>query len=611
MQGRLLDLVLKYPIRATAVATAVVGSTYSLSSSAITPNPNPGKRDKFKHRDSVEDCIGYLRDQAKGTGVLHARYSSPERSGWNAWKTTDPALKAIVKKHFGAIEEAFALDATTTPSASSGKTRTHIISDNDVQSQNPTFRSEIAHSSVCSGGISALWAAYMLSALHKDKLIEGKPPVYILPDDIKHSASKGSSGQFHVSHATPMYTDEEFSAFNILFQTLRRTVTRVDPKVDNYMIAEIDLSHLDPKVIRVGLGYLWNEMQYKFKKALGFSTIADETIRDAITSGIIMDNIGRDLGKELLHRKNTLRVAYNKAETLEMEETQRQMASHGIVCETISPEEAFEKSGTTPKIGEGGSIWEVEGDGNISPNIFDILCQAIKANGGEVIESGLVSAILHDKGSKRVTGVVVDCGSKKGIPVQRIFRTNSVYTSFGFNAEYVADNGVRLDEDVEPIIPATGYSAYLLVRGDRPITRPVDSNNSHFTPFATAKVGEDYYTIVKTTCGGAIGTPAFNIDSAENSLYYAREIIFPGMQVDIICARHCSRPINTINSGRITEVLPGNYVATGFGGKGITDGAAFGAKYAKKVIGGDKAKRETFKDRYLREADKTASKGAS
>jgi glycine/D-amino acid oxidase-like deaminating enzyme len=558
----------------------------------------------LKPYDSVEDLTSYLTEQARGSGWQMRPYAPSSLGGWNAWTTPDPTLRKFVRDHFPDIEENFALSAPTSPSASPTDTTTHIRSDSDIQKQIPGFRGSFLYSSVCSGGISALWAAYLMSALYKAGIIK-HPPVYVMPEDIKHSASKGSSGQFHVSHATPMYTDPEFGALNILFQTIRRSLTDVDPRTDNYMIGEIDLSRLDARVLRVGLGYLFNEIEYKFNRYIGRPTIADKTISDAILAGFIMDNVGSELKEELLLRRNTIRVAYNLDETREMEQTREEMARHGIACRQISAEKALEYSGTTPRIGEGGSIWEVEGDGNISPKLFDTLCDAIEKNGGTVVKSGKISVILHDKDSKRTTGVVVDLGKENGIPVQEILRTDSVYTSFGCYAKYVADNGITLNTDVEPIIPATGYSGYIIVTGDSPITRPIDSNNSHFTPFATKFVDGKHHTIVKTTCGGAIGTDSLNRDHAINSLWYARNVIFPGMEVAVVSARPCSRPINTINSGRITEVLPGNHVATGFGGKGITDAPTFAAKYTMSTLAGDKTKEEYFSRRYLADRRRT------
>lgn len=557
------------------------------------------KKKKDGH-DSIQDFLGYVTEQAKASGG-NRRYVASGLNGWNVWNTTDQETRELVAKNFPEIKKSFALEAPTTPSASSSKTKTHIISDNDVQSQYPDFRREIPHVSVSSGGISALFAAYLLSALHKDGLLVGKkPPVLVMSPEFKSSATIGSSGQYHTSHAMPMYTDPEFGTLNIMLQTIKRILLSIDPKVDNYMIAEI--ASINPKIARVGLDYLGNEIQYKFRKKLGLSTICDETIHDAIVSGTVMDKIGKELGKNILDRKGTIRVAYNTAETLEMEETKAEMARHGIVCKEINAEQALEKSGTKPKTGVGGSIWEVESDGSISPDLFDRLCKAFEANGGVLIKHGTISAILHDLESKRATGVVVDLGNQDGVPQRRILRADSVYTSFGHAAEYTADNGIKLDKPVEDIIAATGFSAHLLVKGKHAITRPIDSNNSHFTPVAHAQAGEHTYTIVKTTSGAAIGRDSFCIDHAANNLWYAVNVIFPDMEeVSIICAKSCSRPINGRNSGIITQVLPDDYVATGFGGKGITDGAAYAAKYVKTVLKGDKVAERTFEERYLKE----------
>ncbi len=579
--------------------------------------------------DSVQDFTEVLREQAKNDPSYFNKRYVTQNQGWNVWNTQNPEIKQILQESFKDIVDGFAIDAPVHPSASENKIKkTYIVSDDEMKLHDRNYanisKQIPRHISVCSGGISALFSTYLMSTLYKELINEGLidkdkvlPPVYVRPSDIKRSASKGSSGQYHVSHAEPMYTDPEFSTANILLQTVKRATWGVDPKTDNYMIGEISLQALltDRKVMQVGLGYLMNEMQYKYNKMRDLPTICDETIPLAIHSGVIMDQIDAELseprkeraikerdallkqggseekGKQLLAeseiplliRNDTIRVAYNEAETKEMEETQRKMKKYGIECLQISPEDAREMSSTAPITGPGGTIWQVKGDGNLNPDVFDLMCEAITRNEGLVVD-GMVSTILHDKKSKKLTGVVVDCGiNDNGIPTEVVYKANSCYTSFGVNAEYVANNGVKLDKSIEPIIPATGYSAYLLVEGE--IKRPIDSNNSHFTPFASRATKDGkIYTIVKTTTGGAIGTDRFNIDHAENNLHYAREIIFPGRGVEIITARSCSRPINYKNSGRLEEVLDGNFVATGFGGKGITDGAAFAYDYVKRII---------------------------
>lgn len=153
-----------------------------------------------------------------------------------------------------------------------------------------------------------------------------------------------------------------------------------------------------------------------------------------------------------------------------------------------------------------------------------------------------------------------------------------MFCSFGANATY----NEKLKKKIEPVICGTGYSAFLLVGGN--IKRPINSNYSHFTPLKTIKKNNRFYTLIKATCGGNIGSNVFCIDHAINNLFYATNIVFPNFSVDIIMARSCSRPLNKKNSGINTEVFPGLFMGTGFGGKGITDAPAFAALEVNKKL---------------------------
>jgi glycine/D-amino acid oxidase-like deaminating enzyme len=546
-----------------------------------------------KYSKSVNEFFKDINENAKSDHFA-------TNDGFNYWTTPNLKLMDIAKKNFGEQFNEFAIGASSIATISTGKSKVHVKSDHYLKERERNFRKEKPSIFVASGGISALFATYLMSDLYKnEQLPKGtNPPIYIKPFDIKNSATKGSSGQYHVSHAAPMYTDPEFSALNILSKSIRRRLFGEDPEKDNYMIGQIDLKSLwqNPDVMRVGLGYLGNELYYKVRNALGYSTILDETIPLAIESGKIMDKIGEIIGNPILLRKNTIRIAYNSAETLEMEESAKKLQQYDIVCRRISSnEEIFEKTGTTPKIGNGGSIWEVEGDGNMDPGMFDALCNAITKNGGEVLD-GTVSTILCDAPSKQVTGVVLNLGLEEGQPKSRVIRADNVYTSCGHNAEYLFHNGIKPHNKIEKIIPATGYSAYLLVEGN--IKCPIDSNNTHFTPMSTANIDGNDVTLVKTTCGGAIGTADFNTDHARNSLHYATHIVFPGKKVEILSTKACSRPINSKNSGVITEAEKNFWVGTGFGGKGITDGAAFAAQVVERSIQKDNHTLESFRERF-------------
>jgi glycine/D-amino acid oxidase-like deaminating enzyme len=392
-----------------------------------------------------------------------------------------------------------------------------------------------------------------------------------------------------------MYTDKEFSTFNILCKTLKRNLLgEENPLTDNYMIGEIyPPSLLNPDVLRVGMGYLYHETKYKLAKALGVKDITDETVPLAISSGLIMDNVGHELGQPLLLRKGTFRVAYNQAETEEMKELQILMEKYGISCRDMSAEEAEKETGTRIKTGEGGSVWFVEGDGNVIPNIIQVLIDAFKSNGGTVIP-GYVSKIYQDPLSRQLSGVQVTNGEEK-----------LDLSASHFMGSFGAKGGVKGRH--EPVIPGTGYSGFLVVDGK--IKHPIDSNNSHFTPIAnkTLEDGKEV-TLVKATSGGVIGTEQFCRDHAFNNLHYADKIIFPDKKIEIIAARACSRPLNGKNSAKLQEILPNAFVATGFGGKGITDAAGFAVKEVIPAMSASHVAKETIR-RFAQDLLKKAPEG--
>ena len=535
---------------------------------------------KFSYTPSVHAFIRHIQSEAIRSSI-DRRYV--QNTPWNVWVNKDAEIKSILDNHFSELQTSYALQAPVIPYTPTPRTLVRHTPDNM-----PDERSSF---SISSGGISAIFNAYFNASIykkHKSRL-EGRftPPVYIIPADLKRSASKGNSGQFHVSHALPMYTDTEFAALYLFWITFKRYLPdflidkndpTINPEHDNFLIAEIRPSSLlKKKVLKVGLGYLFHELQYKLRSHLGLTTIADETIQLAIESGRIMDIVGKELDQDILVRNDTIRVAYTEAETKEMEALQHDLSKYNISMRELSQHEVAERSGTTPKIGQGGSIWEVKGDGNVAPEIFDILSDAIQKNGGKVMV-GMVDSVFVNPDSQQVKGVAVNLGmDQNNIPKSQTLLTENLYTSFGSGATYQFDHNIEPKNSIETIISATGMSAYLLVVGKQPITVPVDSNNSHFTPLKNVKTGDEYTTLIKATCGGAIGSKTFCTDHAINALFYAAHVIFPDSKVHIISARSCSRPINTRNSGILTHVLPGWRVGTGFGGKGLTDAAAFAA----------------------------------
>lgn len=543
-----------------------------------------------QHSKSIHDFITTM--EAEGS-----RYA-PAREGFT-WVSSNPTLRNIAETHFKKHVENFAISSANTHAPL--HTTVTIHSDFGQRTDLHNIRPA---SNVSAGGIPALWTAYIQSLLYKEGAFptEFSPPVYVMPSNIRNSAAFGSSTQYHVSHASPMYTDPAFSTANIMrVSLLRNFFPNIDsPERDNYMIAEIHPRvFFDHEVIQVGLGYLYNEWKYKLDKNLGRETILDETIPLAITSGHVMDNVAEALGNTVLLRKDTVRVAYNAEETEEMLQLQAFLKNYGIECIQLVEQETLALLGTSPKLGKGGSIWSVKGDGNVIPDIVEVLIDGIRKNGGHVVE-GMVSSILYSKEEERLSGLIVT-GHEKGYETQTLIRTNHLFTSFGARSLYKERDGITRFTPVEPIIAGTGYSAFLLVEGE--ITKPIDSNNSHFTPLETTTIEDGQkLTLVKATCGGSIGTDSFCIDHAVNNLYYATHVIFPGKKIEILAVKSCSRPLNGKNSGKLSEIVPGVWALTGLGGKGITDAAGLAAtsifdELTRGVVSPEK--KQSFQERYI------------
>lgn len=562
----------------------------------VSPNGSPNYA-VTQHSDSIHEFVTTMQKEG-------GRYA-PAREGFT-WVTSNPALKITAETHFKRHIDNFAISSVNThaPLYTTVTIHSDFGQQADLQKMEPV-------SNVSAGGIPALWAAYMQSLLYKEGAFpkEYAPPVYIMPSNIRNSAAFGSSTQFHVSHASPMYTDPSFGTANIVAASLIRNLfPQADsPEKDNYMIAEIHPRvFFDPTIIQVGLGYLYNEWEYKLCAALGKKTILDETVPLAITSGNVMDNVADVLGRAVLLRKDTVRVAYNEAETKEMQELQTFLQKYGVECTQIAAQDAEALLGTKPQTGKDGSIWCVKGDGNVAPDIVDVLIDGIRKNGGRVVE-GMVTSILYSKEGENLSGVIIT-GHENGYETQTLIRTNHLFTSFGARSLYTERDGIKRFTPVEPIISGTGYSAFLLVEGE--ITRPIDSNNSHFTPLETATLEDGKkVTLIKATSGGSIGTDSFCIDHAVNNLHYAVKIVYPGKKVEILAAKSCSRPLNGKNSANLAEVIPGFYAGTGFGGKGITDAAGFATtRVLDKLTDGviSPEKRQSFQERYTasRSADK-------
>jgi len=528
-----------------------------------------GKKTCYDYSSSIAEFFNFLIQGKKYIG------SSDDM----VWRTSDNELNQTLEDYFPELNKIFAITKNSKKDAvkedkdilirSHASRKASNFSNYNIESTNYTT----------AGGLAALWTTYLQSVLFKYNKLPGNiAPIYILSPDMVNSTAYGSSLQFHISHASPMYTDSEFGAINIILTSLKRFLfpkTRM-PENDNYLIAEIPIAKMfNFDVLTVGIKYFFNEMEYKIRSFFGLSTILNETIQLAVDSGHEMDRVSKEIGKQLLFRKGSVKLAYNEFESLEMLELKKDLANYGIDCKQLSQEELYEISGIKTKIGKGGSLWIIEEDGNVNPDIVDILINAIKDNGGRIID-GVISEVLYNKESHELDGLIV---RNNLIQENTYIKTNRLFTSLGIKSQYIFDHDIKhLAYVPETTIPGTGYSAYLLVYDE--IKNPINSNNSHYTPIKSIITKENQaITLLKSTCGGTIGSYNFCVDHAINSLFYASQIIFSDKRVEIIAARSCSRALNGMNSEKLIEILPGFYAASGFGGKGVTDAAGFAKKY--------------------------------
>ena len=524
------------------------------------------KKMHLHYSDSIKEFFAFLDAQ-------DSRYVS------KTWCTTSSEIKQIVTRYFSDINETFNVIGNSESKESPTNKDILISASNARIFLNKNYKIESAVT-VCAGGLSALWSTYLQSLSYKNNLFPQNisPPTYILPSDMVDCTAFSSSLQFHISHASPMYTAKAFSAINILYITLRRLLLPKynNPENNNYLIAEIDQDSLfSVDILSVGIKYLYNEMKYKLCSFLGLKTILKETISLAIDSGNIMDSTEKELGKKILLRKGSIRLAYNANDTKEMIEWAKILKNYGVEPQLLSQDELYKLSGIRAKITEAGSIWLIQEDGYIEPNLVNILVKAIKDNGCKVI-TGVVSDVFYNKEQNKIEAILV----KNNIDNDAILiKTECLFTSLGIKSNYLFDKNIEnVVDNPEINIPGTGYSAYLLVYGN--IKNPINSNNSHFTPIKSVTTDDGQkITLIKATCGGAIGTLKFFTDHAINNLFYASHIIFADKRVEIIAAKSCSRALNGLNSEKLLKIMPGFYAAVGFGGKGVTDAAGFAKNY--------------------------------
>ncbi|MEQ9116558.1 MAG: FAD-dependent oxidoreductase [Rickettsiales bacterium] len=421
--------------------------------------------------------------------------------------------------------------------------------------------------SICAGGFPAKWMSYFLAKKRKENIF--------IESEVSHlNATHGSSYQFHVSHAMPMYTDKEFSTFKILFKTLMRLAFSWydKPCKDNYLIVEIHPSgFFDLDTLKVGVGYLINEIKYKCRSVLNKDTIINQTIPLAVLSGEILDEFGRENGFK--YRLDTVRVAFNESETKEFYELAKLLEKYSIYPYKISEKEYHKITGSRIELGKGGSIWRMPGDGIIPHELFIYLSTFLENN--KILENGFISKIILK--NKECYGIIVKQHEK-----EILYKTKKLFLSLGAHHSFQLGKNIKYQMNPDTIIPGTGFSSYLLIEGK--ISVPVDSNNSHFSPIRTIKYKNKKYTMVKASSGATLGHAGFCREHALNCLFYAKEVLFRECEIIPISCRPCSRPINSTNSGVLKEVFKNVFYAHGFGGKGITDAAGFARNHLSQMI---------------------------
>lgn len=570
------------------VFSMILGAARTFSTTATSSN-SPST--------SVATFLAHIKKEAATQAFTHqSRYTKPVCG--LVWKTSDPKLKHLMQaKKFKGVLEEYGFAENSPMGNTMSENKTVLIK----QFYSPPTSLPYKAFNICAGGIPALWAAYIQSRLYKS--LKDKewinpntaPPVYIIPPNLMLSAAYGSSLQFHIWHAMAMYvqldprwnTLNKFGTANILRNTAIRNSGKDNPESTTFPVGEIyPAALLDPKVLHVGMGYAYNELKFKFRHALGLKTYLDETLALAVDSGNVMDAVGKELGTPLLLRNGTFSITDTAAGTEELQLLSTKLKKeYNITAKPITAKDAFTKGGTEPDIAEGGSIWEIDPDGNLCLDFVQTLLTGFKANGGMVTE-GTVTEILTDN-HDRVTGMVVQSSSNERLCIN----TRRTYTSFGVGTTYKAENSMV--SPVSPVIAGTGYSGMLVIAGKTPITRNYDRNNTHFTPMRNSEghvLYEEqdgiFYTLVKSTCGGAIAAPAFCIDHAENSLFIARKT-FPEHAVHILAARSCYRPISYQNSVHIQRPsrAKGLIAAYGWSGTGITHAPSIAVRIALELAG--------------------------
>ncbi len=445
-----------------------------------------------------------------------------------------------------------------------------IIDITEVPKNIPTMKKR--YGLVTAGGISAK----ILSIFSVESNIS---PILFVEHQLGFmNSTYGSSWQYHVSHAMPMYTDPEFSTLNIIYKTICRNFLKCpeNPEQDNYLIVEIfPKAFLCSKTIKVGFGYFANELKYKFNKLLGKETIIDETVPFAVLSGKILDNFIKYHKLALTYRLDTVRLAYNKKETKEFFGLKSDLQKHGIETRILSPEEYKKQVGIdSPNIVSGGTIWRFPGDGVLPKKLFEYFDEFLQK--AKSYQFGLITKVVVE--NNEFFGVVIRKEDNK----EYLLRSEKTLLSLGASVSFKKSRKVTYLEKPETVIEGSGFSSYLLIEGH--VKAPIDSNNSHFSPIKKVKFKNKLFTIVKASSGATVGYKGFCKDHALNCLYYATEIIFRGLEVHAISCRACARPINSKNSFVLKELVKNFFVAQGYGGKGITDAPAAGLYFLQKVF---------------------------
>lgn len=504
----------------------------------------------------------------------YTSYKSPQTLGFS-WVSKDKEYLALLQKHFQPIMETFDLSEekkTDIPSI-----HVDVVNIDQTPYNNNFYLNQTPHESVSIGGPSALAMTYFESERYVKQNSTLMPPIFSTKN-VMDSNAYGSALQVHQRYAQRMaYTDSKYEGWNLFLVGLQRLLTQQTLEqalTVDYLIVDFDwTSIINNNPLSIADICIRNECltwQDKFNRYFNRATTGTDTYHYAQESARILRSIDNDLGG-IFNQQGALSIGLSAHESQGIANKNKWLFSHhGIDSSYLTPHQLKSEHQLEPEFFPGGGAFYYAMDGHLKYDFWEKLEAAILRNRGRVERWTLKKIVLDIK--KSVVGVIVE--EKE---TERFIRTNHVYSSLGYNAQYHF-NGTEeptaffstSKENVEKITTATGFSGFALVLGDSPKI-PIAFNSHHTTRMARAydpQYGE--LSLVKTTGGALMGSNAqYQVQHAANNVWY-NEKIFGADKFKLLAAKGCSRSINSGNSGKFS-FFSGCVIGTGRGGKGVTD----------------------------------------